>query len=198
QLQATIELNFGITTDRFLVVSGAGFARFINAIGGIPIYLPYPIQDKNTRANFKAGHQWFTGAEALKLARIRMDSNDFVRIQRQSWLLQGVLQSLARPETLSRLPQILEALHALYITDLTPDDITRFTCLLGLMLNQQREPIFFEVPQELLSQTRAPVYNVLTLAPKGKKATPSRAFVLEWDDAYKTWLQQALRGEIQP
>ncbi len=194
QLAATIEQNFGIHTDRYLVVSGYGFAAFIDAIGGIPIYLPYPIHDQNTHADFKAGHQWFNGRDALKLARIRMDSNDFVRIERQSWLLKGVLESLLEKDTLDQIPQIVDALHRLQISNLTAEDLTRATCLLGMMAAEGRSPDFYSVPVDLLTQTRDEVY--IWAVPKDQDAPPPKAFVLLWDDAFVDWLHQALQGDL--
>ncbi len=195
QLMAVVEQNFGIPVDRYLVVSGSGFARFIDAIGGVPVYLPYPIHDKNTHADFAAGHHWFTGRDALKLARIRMDSNDFVRIQRQSWLLEGVLRSLLQGETLAQLPEIVEALRQMQMTDLTADDLARATCLLGVMMAQGQKPQFFAVPTELLTQqAHGEVY--VHARPKTSDAPPEHAFVLLWDQRFVAWLQQALQGEI--
>jgi len=75
QLAATITLNFGVNVDRYVVVGAQGFERFIDAIGGIPVYLPYPLQDPATESSFPAGHQWLNGDQALRLARIRSDSN---------------------------------------------------------------------------------------------------------------------------
>ncbi len=194
QLAATIEQNFGIHTDRYLVVSGYGFEAFIDAIGGIPVYLPYPIHDRNTHADFAAGHHRLTGHDALKLARVRMDSNDFVRIERQSWLLQGVLASLLEKGTLERLPQIVAALHRLQISNLTAEDLTRATCLLSMMAAEGRSPDFYAVPVDLLTQTKGDVY--IWAVPKGQDAPPSKAFVLLWDDRFVTWLQQALQGDL--
>ncbi len=196
QLAATIEQNFGIHVDRYLVVGAEGFARFIDAIGGVPVYLPYPLQDKNTQANFSAGQHWMSGDDALKLARIRMDSNDFVRIQRQSWLLKGVLKSLLQSKTLEQLPEIVEAFKRMQISNLTADDLARATCLLGVMATQNRQPVFYDVPVDLLTQTKDKVY--IWAIPKEQEAPPSTAFVLLWDDTYRQWLQQALKGEISP
>lgn len=196
QLAATIEENFGIHVDRYLVVGAEGFARFIDAIGGVPVYFPYPLQDKNTHANFSAGQHWLNGRDALKLARIRMDSNDFVRIQRQSWLLKGVLKSLLQSETLEQLPQILESFKRMQLSNLTAEDLARATCLLGVMASQNHQPVFYAVPVDLLTQTKGEVY--IWAIPKEKEAPPSKAFVLLWNDAYREWLQQALRGEVAP
>ncbi len=188
-LAATLALNFGVTVDRYLVVGAQGFERFIDAIGGIPVYLPYPLQDPATDSSFPAGHQWLNGDQALRLARIRSDGNDFVRIQRQNQILKGVLKSLLELDTLTRLPAIYRALKRAIITNLTLEDVTHAVCLMQYMYREGRRPEFFAVPEDLLQGTRAEVYF---------NQTPYRAYVLLWDEAYVRWLREALEGQLQP
>ncbi len=185
-LAATITYNFGIPIDRYLIVSADGFVAFIDALGGIPVYLPRPIQDPNTQADFPAGHQWLDGEQALKLARVRSDSNDFVRIQRQTQILQGVLRRLTQLDAWTRLPAMLTALRRGVITNLEPGDVRDALCLWRYMQQQGREPEFYAVPRELLQGTRDRVYLIRREA---------RAYVLLWDEAYVQWLHQALFGE---
>lgn len=187
-LAATITHNFNLPVDRYLVVSAQGFERFIDAIGGIPVYLPAPLKDRATNASFPAGHQWLNGDQALRLARIRSDSNDFVRIQRQTQILKGVLKSLLELDTFSRLPRIYEALRKAVITDVTLQDLMAATCLLQHMYRQGEAPLFLAVPQSLLQGTRTKIFF-------GNH--PRRSYVLLWDENYVRWLHQALKGDVQ-
>ncbi len=188
-LAATIEYNLGISVDRYLVVGAEGFERFIDAIGGIPVYLPAPLQDPATESSFQAGHHWLNGDQALRLARIRSDSNDFVRIQRQTQILKGILKSLLEFDTLFRLPKIYKALRRAMVTDITLQDIADGTCLLQYMYRQGRTPEFFAVPEDLLQGKREEVYF---------GNTPYRSYVLLWDEAYLQWVREALTGRLQP
>lgn len=182
-LTATITHNFNIPIDRYLIVSANGFVAFIDALGGIPVYLSQPIRDEYAQADLPAGHQWLTGEQALSLARARQDSNDFVRIQRQTLILKGVMRRLTQLDAWLRLPTLLQALRQGVITNLTPEDIKDAVCLLRYMQQQGREPEFYPVPRELLQSTRDTIYLIRREA---------RAYVLLWDEAYVSWLHQAL------
>jgi len=104
-LAATLKYNFGIKVDRYFVASADGFRKFIDVIGGIPVYIPYRIYDPPSNSNFYPGAQYLNGSQALALARARQDRGGFVRAERQGWVLKGILKSLAEPETLKQIPR---------------------------------------------------------------------------------------------
>jgi polyisoprenyl-teichoic acid--peptidoglycan teichoic acid transferase len=107
----TIEQNFGIPVNHYLLVDFNGFRSIVDALGGIRIDFPYPSRDMdNTGHNLsgldirRAGCQRLNGTQALALARSRdfsylkagrwqWDPNgDLGRVRRQQAFLQGVLK----------------------------------------------------------------------------------------------------------
>ena len=107
----TIEQNFGIPVNHYLLVDFNGFRSIVDALGGIQVNFPYPSRDMdNTGHNLsgldirRPGCQRLNGDQALALARSRdfsylkngrwqWDPNgDLGRVRRQQAFLQGVLK----------------------------------------------------------------------------------------------------------
>ncbi len=184
-MAATIAYNFDITVDRYVAVSDGGFRAFINAIGGIPVDIPYRIYDRTSGADFTPGTHVLDGHEALALARARMDRPGFVRAERQGWVLQGILRSLAEPETLAQIPEIYEAFRSEAVTNLTLEDVLQLTCFYHYFLLQGRSPEMYGVPEDLVQGTMDWVFI-------GRE--PQVAYVAVWDEAYVRWLHEVLYG----
>jgi polyisoprenyl-teichoic acid--peptidoglycan teichoic acid transferase len=106
----TIEQNFGIPINHYLLIDFNGFKSIVDALGGIRINFPYPSRDMDNQGHNlsgldvrRAGCQRLNGTQALALARSRdfsylkdgrwrWDPNgDLGRVRRQQAFLQGVL-----------------------------------------------------------------------------------------------------------
>lgn len=88
-LVSTIEANFGIDIDRWVVVDFSAFNEIIDAMGGVEITLT---QDEanlvnqysgDPRWNLSEGTFTLSGAQARYYSRIRAIGDDFERTQRQ-------------------------------------------------------------------------------------------------------------------
>jgi LCP family protein required for cell wall assembly len=104
QLVRTIEQQFDIPIDHYVLITFESFKKVVNALGGIHLDFPTPARDKFTGLNIThAGCQHLDGAQALAVARSRHYSyfrngswhydptGDFGRIDRQSVFLQAVI-----------------------------------------------------------------------------------------------------------
>jgi len=188
----TVAYNFKVPVDRYVAVDLRGFRAFvnaINAIGGIPVDIPYAIHDRASGAHFEPGHYLLDGRQALALARARMDRPGFVRAERQGWVIQGILRSLADPETFTQLPQIVATLRSAVLTDIPAEDVARLLCFYGAFVAAGRTPEVLPVPTDLVRPTMDWVFI-------GRE--PHVASVVVWDDAYVDWIRQALEGPGSP
>ncbi len=107
----TIEQDFGIPINHYVLVDFNGFKRIVDALGGISVYFPYPSRDMDNKGHNmsglnvrRVGCQRLNGSQALALARSRdfsylrdgrwrWDPNgDLGRIRRQQAFLEGVLK----------------------------------------------------------------------------------------------------------
>jgi LCP family protein required for cell wall assembly len=89
----TVEQFTGLTINHYAAVNLAGFYTLSLAVGGVPVCLKEPVHDSYSNADFPAGEQVLSGAQALAFVRQRHGlGSDLDRIVRQ----QAFLSSMAR------------------------------------------------------------------------------------------------------
>lgn len=128
-LQRAIEANFDIEVNRYMRLNFDGFARLIDAVGGVVIDVPraivdtqYPLPDGSTTTiRFEPGVQHMDGARALAYARTRYTDDDYQRAGRQQQVVLAFSRQLINPLTW---PSVLLALNQAVETDLNVIDFT--------------------------------------------------------------------------
>jgi LCP family protein required for cell wall assembly len=94
----TIEHNFDIPIDNYVILDFEDFISLVDEVGGIDVEVPEYVADYNYAectgcsgyaAEFAPGMQHMDGQRALAYARIRKGSNDFKRIERQQLVIQA-------------------------------------------------------------------------------------------------------------
>lgn len=101
-LMDTIEYNYGVDIDDYLMINYDAFIELINLLGGITIdgvtekEAKY-MRDQVNRPNFKEGTNYnVDGRTAMWYARIRYVDNDFGRTQRQRKVLTAIISKAAK------------------------------------------------------------------------------------------------------
>lgn len=100
----TVEALTGVYVDDFVVVDFVGFMAVVDALGGIPMYIPEDIDDPNSGLQLDAGCRLLDGTQALGLARARKtlgDGSDISRIGRQQDIVMAIVQEALRSHLLS-------------------------------------------------------------------------------------------------
>jgi polyisoprenyl-teichoic acid--peptidoglycan teichoic acid transferase len=94
----TIERITGIRIDFWVLTSFIGVNRLVDGIGGLTVRVPYPMHDRYSHANLRAGTHRLRGWQALAMARNRHDTpnGDFSRSQNQGRLFLAALGQLQR------------------------------------------------------------------------------------------------------
>jgi LCP family protein required for cell wall assembly len=124
----TVEQVSGIKIDAFVLTGFVGFERLVDAVGGIDVRIPYPIDDSAAGAHFRAGPEHLNRSEALAFARARHDvpAGDFSRSFNQGRLIIAALATLRRQVANDRptalLPWVLAGSRSLQ-TDLSLSQI---------------------------------------------------------------------------
>ncbi|MEU4832475.1 LCP family protein [Streptosporangium sp. NPDC023615] len=115
----TVGYTLGLKIDWYALVNMWGFARLIDAIGGVTLTVPQDVVfGRYNEGLVKAGTRRLRGADAMWFARSRTNSDDYTRMGRQRCVL-GALLSQADPATvLSRLNQVATATKELLRTDI--------------------------------------------------------------------------------
>ncbi|MFI5610536.1 LCP family protein [Amycolatopsis sp. NPDC051903] len=108
--QAVEDLT-GVTIDHFAEVNLLSFYDISNAVGGVEVCLNNATKDLNSGANFPAGPQKISGADALAFVRQRdgVKGTDFGRMRRQQVFLASLAHQVLSAGTLAN-PGKLDAL----------------------------------------------------------------------------------------
>ena len=155
-LNATLEKNFGVSSDHNIEVDFSGFMKIIDSVGGVDIELTKAeAQYLNKRGNWevdddkswklKAGINHLTGSQALAYSRIRDIGDDFGRTNRQRTVLTALVD---KAKTLSwlQLYPLINNILPLITTDMTDAEILGYVrdllpILPELEIVSQRVPV---------------------------------------------------------
>ncbi len=125
---STIEANFGVDVDRFVIIDFKAFPKIIDRLGGVTITLTsgeaklVNAYSDDRRHNLTAGTYNLSGAQALYYSRIRAIGDDYERTQRQ----RKVFESIVSKMKTSNLPTVLSALSdtlPLVTTNMTKNEV---------------------------------------------------------------------------
>jgi len=147
---AKVSLVTGLDVKYWLTINFQGFRDFINAIGGIDVYVPdsftakYPANDDPSinpnwiTVHFSKGMQHMDGETAIRYARARYvldnpaEGSDFARSARQQIMMKAALTKVKQMSTWPSLLNALTALqHAIY-TNLSLADLAQFALKMDL------------------------------------------------------------------
>jgi len=104
-LWKTLEQETGIRIQHFVEVNFAGFQSIVNDVGGVPVCLPFAVNNAQSRLHLSAGRHVVNGGQALAFVRLREnigEGSDTQRIQRQQYFLAAVMQKLKATNLLAQ------------------------------------------------------------------------------------------------
>ena len=117
----TVEQFTGLTINHYAAVNLAGFYTLSLAIGGVQVCLNAPAKDSYSGANFPAGVQTISGAQALQFVRQRHGlGSDLDRIIRQQAFLSSMAKNVLGAGTLTdptKLSKLIDALKGAVVID---------------------------------------------------------------------------------
>jgi hypothetical protein len=111
----TFEGLTDIYIDHFVVIDFRGFQSMVDALGGVTVCTPVPIDDKDSRLKLPAGKTKVNGKQALGYVRVRKtvgDGSDLGRIDRQQAFLSSVIQEATKSSLLLRPDKLFRFLDA--------------------------------------------------------------------------------------
>ena len=159
-LAQTLNQNFGLKVDHYIVANMTVFAEVVDALGGLDIVIPpggidgRTSTDRSERLVFPEGLQHLTGEQALTLARIR-NTGVFRRAKNQNLVVCALRERIESPDVILRLPVIINSFIEKIQTDLTPEQISQLACL-GTQM-PRANILFAAFPHELFRS--AEVYD---------------------------------------
>ena len=118
----------GISIDRYIRINVQGIEKFINALGGVNLYVPqdmkYTDHSQHLYINLKQGKQHLDGNKALQFLRFRYDAyGDIGRVQRQQTFMRAIVEEALSPRTILRFPEILGVVRSHLDTNLSTNEL---------------------------------------------------------------------------
>ncbi len=141
-VKAALGELFGIPIHYYALITVGGFIDLIDALGGVTLDVPRRIVDRNydtadnhhgatrTTVVIDAGPQKLDGFHALAYSRIRSQSHEFARMQRQRCVLAALVEQTNPLTILLNLGSVSEAIKSNLKTDIPVERLVDFVDLL--------------------------------------------------------------------
>jgi LCP family protein required for cell wall assembly len=128
-LAVTMEYNFGVKPDYYVLTNFWSFVDVINSLGGITVQIEQALCDqRNAMGDFcvNTGPMWMDGDTALWYVRSRYSTSDIDRGRRQQEVLEGLFDQLISLDGLQRAPELYNIYKQNVTTDLTFNELMGF------------------------------------------------------------------------
>jgi LCP family protein required for cell wall assembly len=128
KLSATLEYNFGIKVDHYVLIDFGNFKRIIDGLGGLDVEVGERVSDyyRGRLVTIKPGMRSMNADMVLWYVRTRKTSNDFARNRRQQEVLQAVINKFLSMDAIKNAPQFYEIYKDSVKTDLGLLDMIPF------------------------------------------------------------------------
>jgi polyisoprenyl-teichoic acid--peptidoglycan teichoic acid transferase len=155
---ATVANVTGQPVDYWIAVDFKAFRQVVDAVGGIELTIPQPLDDPYfpagestayTHIHFDAGTQHLNGERALEYARSRQTTSDFDRSRRQRLILLAIQLRIDNLRSPPQLVGLVSALRDSVRTNLRPVEL------------RQLAQTFGHIPQDGIRQIGIDDTNVL-------------------------------------
>ncbi len=139
-LENAVGALLGIPIHYYATVDLAGFAKMVDAVGGVDINVKQALDDPKYGGfgikkgwSVTVGQHHFDGANALAYARIRrsVGQTDFTRQARQQEILLALRSKVVKGGALFNLPSLLDAVGDTVATDLPPERLPDLAVMAG-------------------------------------------------------------------
>ncbi|MDD6275517.1 MAG: LCP family protein [Clostridia bacterium] len=123
----TLEYNFKIKIDNYLLVDFDMFEKLIDAMGGVTVEITEKEAEfinRTSHAKVKAGTNTLNGDYALIYCRIRKLDSDFMRTQRQRKVMTALFEKI-KSQSIFKTAKAMTDIMPLVTTDLEDKDIIK-------------------------------------------------------------------------
>jgi LCP family protein required for cell wall assembly len=138
----------GIPIDYYASVNMPGFMSVVEMVGGVTVTNDRTIHDDTLQFYLEPGTYRLNAADALRYVRTRHGSGgDFGRNERQQQVLAALRNELLKPENVTRLPDIVEALSQVINTDFPPEQVDQLVQLADQVEAEPSRSWIFKYPE---------------------------------------------------
>jgi LCP family protein required for cell wall assembly len=157
-LKQTIEANFAIPVDYYIVADFDGFREIVDALGGVELEVPRELHDTQypdpkpddphayKTVHFDPGWQRMDGERALEYARSRMSTSDVDRAWRQQQILLAIREEVLDRNLIQEVPKLVTALKDSIETDMTLEEMLELARLVPAIDADNLTQVVLEEP----------------------------------------------------
>lgn len=158
-LMKTIEANFRIRLDKYIVVDFHGFENIIDAVGGIEVDVEEherrelnkfigETREVKSPPLTRTGYQKLDGQQALAYSRIRKSDSDYRRTERQREVL-GILANKLLKTSVVNYPKVMNSILDCVTTNIKPSMLLNYAYTVSKFKNMKIEQL--QMPMTELS-----------------------------------------------
>ena len=136
--QQAVEHLLGIKIDHHIEINISGFKKIIDAMGGVTIdvekrmYYNDPYDDDGGLAiDLRPGVQHMDGDKAIQYVRYRDEEGDIGRVDRQQKFLKAVLNEVATPSVIIKIPAIISEVSSVVKSDMSTSQMLNLAKILN-------------------------------------------------------------------
>ena len=159
--------------QRYVVIPRKAVRTLVDGLGELEVNLnesfEYEDKTQNYSVDLQAGQQSLNGAQVEQLVRYRSAPKaEASRRQRQQWILNALAKQLQKPNTIAKLPKLLNELSETVQTDLSQRELMSLT---AAAISSNQFPVLSQLPlapragEQTLRQLKA--NNPMPLWPHG-------------------------------
>jgi hypothetical protein len=139
-LLQTIEYNFGVRPDHWIVAHPDDWKRLVDDLGGldVPVFIPLP----DVCGGIGEGTVHMSGNQSFCYADYRQGNNELQNTQRHQLMLRLLFLKIVQGGNLARLPNLYDALSRSVDTDLSLVDFQGYIPL-ALKLGDPKRILYF-------------------------------------------------------
>jgi len=141
-LSDTLEYNFGIRPDFYVITNFQGFLGIIDSLGGINVYVGSYLSDHcdlpwgvDGYCSVDPGLRLMDGATALWYVRSRYSSSDLDRTRRAQEVMMGLFNRMMSLNAVLRIPELYQRYQSSVETNMGLDDILPLVPVATQLLN---------------------------------------------------------------
>ncbi|MFI5359278.1 MAG: LCP family protein [Halanaerobiales bacterium] len=143
---ATLEDFLAVPIDYYVQTDFQGFARIIDAIGGVELDIKEPLKYVDRAGgvyiDLPAGRRVLNGKESLDYVRYREPvKGDIGRVERQQKFIKAMVKRVLSPDIIVKLPAIYNEIRQAVDTNIPVQDITPFMRLITEMDLRRMETV---------------------------------------------------------
>lgn len=157
-LKQTIEANFGILIDYYVMVDFDGFEKIVDTLGGLDVDVPKTLHDTQypdprpddphayKSIHFDPGWQQMNGERALEYVRSRVSTSDADRARRQQQILLAIREKALNTNLIPELPDLATTMVGTVETDMTVEEMIELARLMPHIDMANLKQVIIEEP----------------------------------------------------